>query len=81
MHAPYDKRKSSQRTEPTSGVGLFILPAFVAIVLVVLAVLQPNAPLLISQAAQAEFVGDVADMPTQIGQPDMAVPVETVRAY
>ncbi|WP_298258248.1 hypothetical protein [Bradyrhizobium sp.] len=84
MHAPHDRsRKSTYRIEPKSGVGFVILVAAVPLVLVALATLDPKVPVWISQAVQAEFIGDgsAADMPTQTAQPNMAEPVQTVRAY
>ena len=83
MHAPYDRGKISYRTEPKIGVGFLILIAAVAFVVIGLAALDPKAAVWISQAAEAEFVGDggITGTPTQIVQPDMAMPVQTVRAY
>jgi hypothetical protein len=83
MHAPNDKRKTGYRTEEKSGVGFLILIAAVPFVLFALATLNPKASAWIAQAAEAEFAADgfVIDAPTQIAQPNMAVPVQTVRAY
>ena len=83
MHAPYDKqRKTSDRTEPRSWSGFLILPAIVALVLIVLATVHPKASIWISQAVQAEFggYGTADDMPVQTAQPDMAIPMRTVHA-
>ncbi len=83
MHAPYDKsRKSSYRTEPDSGIGLIVLPAIVAFVLVVLAIAHPKSSIWISQAVQAEFGGSgvAPDMPVETAQPGMTMPLRTVHA-
>jgi hypothetical protein len=83
MHAPYDKqRKTSDRAEPKSGVGFLILPAVVALVLIVLATFHPKASIWISEAVQAEFggYGTVDDTPVQTAQPGMAIPMRTVHA-
>ena len=68
MHAPHDRsRKSSDRTEPKSGIGFLILPAVVALALIMLVTLHPKASIWISQAVQAEFGGGgvAEDMPVQ----------------
>ena len=82
MHAPYDRPRKSHRTEPKSGIGFFILPVVLAIVLLVLAMAHPKAPMWISQAVQAEFGGSgiAEDMPSETAQPDMAIPMRTVHA-
>ena len=83
MHAPFDRRKSDQATEPRGGVGFFILPVLMAIVLIALTIFHPKASLWISQAAQAEFGGSgiADDMPVEtVQQPGMALPMRTVRA-
>ena len=83
MHAPYDKqRKASYRTEPKSGAGFLILPAIVALVLIVLATFHPKASIWISEAVQAEFGGSglAEDMPVQTAQPGMEIPMRTVHA-
>ena len=83
MHAPYDKqRKTSERTELKGGAGFLILPAIVALVLIVLTTFHPKASIWISQAVQAEFggYGTADDMPVQTAQPDMATPMRTVHA-
>ena len=81
MHAPYDKRKSSYRTEPKSGVGFLILTAM-ALVLIALTALDPKAPVWISQAAEAEFGsgGFAADIPVETAQPGVVMPMRTVHA-
>jgi hypothetical protein len=82
MHAPYDRsRKTGYRNEPEIGVGFFIMSAVVAFLLVTLVVAHPKASIWISQAAQAEFGGGIAeDLPVQTAQPDMVVPMRTVHA-
>jgi hypothetical protein len=83
MHAPYDRsRNSSGRTEPKSGAGFLIVPAVIAVVLIVLAVFQPKASLWISQAVQAEFISDdvLHDAPTRLVEPGMELPMRTVHA-
>ena len=83
MHAPNDKqRKTSDRIEPKGRAGFLILPAIVALVLIVLASFHPKASIWVSEAVQAEFGGyGTADgMPLQTAQPDMAAPVRTVGA-
>ena len=83
MHAPFNRRKSDQATEPRGGVGFFILPVLMAIVLITLTIFHPKASLWISQAVQAEFGGSgiADDMPVEtVQQPGMALPMRTVRA-
>jgi hypothetical protein len=84
MHAPFDKsrKSSSNKTGPKSGVGFLILPAIVALVLIVLATFHPKASVWISEAVQAEFGGSglAEDMPVQTAQPGMAIPMRTVHA-
>ena len=83
MHAPFDRRKSDQATEPRGGVGFFILPVLMAIVLIALTIFHPKASLWISQAVQSEFGGSgiADDMPVEtVQQPGMALPMRTVRA-
>jgi len=80
MHGTFDRSgESHNRTDRGWSLGLFLLPTFLAIALIALAVIQPAAPVWISEAAQAEFVGSVPDLaPTQLAQPAMRV--RTVRA-
>jgi len=83
MHAPNDKqRKTSDRTEPKGWAGFLILPAIVALVLIVLAAFYPQASIWISEAVQAEYGGSgpAGGMPVQNAQPDMAIPMRTVHA-
>ena len=82
MHAPYDKsRKGSYRTEPKGNVGFLVLFVIVAFVVLVVTAVHPKASLWIAQAVEAEFGGGITngDVPTQIVQPDMAAPIQTVR--
>jgi hypothetical protein len=84
MHAPYNRsRKDSSRIEPRSGVGFLILPALVAIVLVVLTMVHPKASTWISQAVQAEFGGSgiAEDMPVETARPVTAEPMRTVHVH
>lgn len=81
MHGTFDRSgKSHNRTDRGWSLGLFLLPTFLVIALIALAVVQPAAPVWISEAAQAEFVGvNVPELaPTQLAQPAMRV--RTVRA-
>jgi hypothetical protein len=81
MHGTFDRSgRSHHRTDQGFGPGFFLLPALVAIALIALAAAQPAAPVWISEAAQAEFVGlDVPDrLPTQLAQP--ATEPQPVRA-
>jgi hypothetical protein len=83
MHAPYDKqRKATSRTESKSGAAFLILPAIVALVLIVLATFHPKASIWISEAVQAEFGGSgvAEDMPVQTAEPGMVIPMRTVHA-
>ena len=65
MHAPFDRRKSDQATEPRGGAGFLIPLVLMAIVLIALTIFHPKASLWISQAVQAEFGGSgiADDMP------------------
>ena len=82
MHAPFEKPRNSYRTEPKSDAGFLILPAALIFVVIALIVFHPKASLWISEAAQAEFGGGInpGDAPIQIVQPNMAAPMQTVRA-
>ena len=84
MHAPYDKpRKSSYRTELKGSVGFLILSAAIAFMLIAFTAFNPKALLWISEAVEAEFAGGIntSNTPTQMAQPDMAAPMQTVRVY
>jgi hypothetical protein len=78
MHAPYDRtRKSNQSTFSRSGIGLFALPALIAMVLAAVALVHPKASIWISEAVQAESAGSIIDEPSpQTAQP--AAPIRTV---
>jgi hypothetical protein len=83
MHAPYDRsRSSNDRTEPKSGAGFLIVPVLIVLALIGLTVFHPKASLWISQAVQAEFIGDsnLNEAPTRIVQPGMELPMRTVHA-
>jgi hypothetical protein len=77
MHGTFDRSgKSHSRTHQNFRLGIFLLPALLMVASIALAVTQPAASLWISQAAQAEFVGDsVPDgAPTQLAQPALPAP-------
>jgi hypothetical protein len=82
MHGSFDRPgKTDNPIHRTWSIGVFALPALLAITLVGLAMTQPAASNWISEAAQAEFAGafmapEVA--PTQLAQP--AMQTGTVRA-
>jgi hypothetical protein len=81
MHGSFDRlQEHRNRTNRDWNVALFALPILVVTALVSLAIIQPQAPSWISEAAQAEFVGmtspDVG--PAQIVQP--APQIRTVKA-
>src|ERR1700684_1109996 len=81
MHGTFDRSgKSHNRTDQGWSLGLFLMPALLVIALIAMPVMHPAAPVWISEAAQAEFVGaNVPDLaPTQLAQPAMRV--RTVRA-
>jgi spore maturation protein SpmB len=74
MHGRFDRSRDpgDDRIESRWGVGLLVLPAVVAIVLIGLAITQPTASNWISAAVQAElaatgFSPEVA--PTQLAKP------------
>ena len=83
MHAPYDRsRQTGYRAKPKSGMGFLILTAIAAVVLMMVVAAHPKASIWIAEAVQAEFGGSglAEDMPVQTAQPDMAIPMRTVRA-
>jgi hypothetical protein len=82
MNAPFDRSNKSDSTNPGRRSGFVILPALIAIVLVILAITQPKMSRWISDSVQAEFVGGVNmdDAPTQTARPDKAMPERTVLA-
>ena len=58
MHGTFDRSgESRNRFDRSWNVGLFAVPALLAIALVGLAMTQPAASNWISEAAQAEFAG------------------------
>jgi hypothetical protein len=86
MHAPLDR--SNERPNRTgyagqakSGNRFLIVPVLIAMLLLFLVVIQPNAGRWISEAVQAEFSDGVTidTAATQPAQPGMAT--RTVRAY
>jgi hypothetical protein len=82
MHGSFDRfQEHRDRTNRDWNIALFALPILVVTALAALAIIQPNAPSWISEAAQAEFVGlnspDVVP-PAQIAQP--ALQIRTVKA-
>ena len=81
MHGSFDKfQEHRNRTNRDWNIALFALPILVVTALVAMAIIQPNAPSWISEAAQAEFAGmnspDV--VPARSAQP--AMQVRTVKA-
>jgi hypothetical protein len=72
MHGQFEgPLKRDRRTSQPTAIQFLVLPIFLAVVLVALMVLQPNAATWIAEAAQAEFVGDAPSVlpPTQLAQP------------
>ena len=84
MHAPFDRsREIDHSAKPGSGVGFFILPVLMAIVLITLAIAHPKASIWISQAMQAEFGGSgfVDDMPVgSVRKPGTDIPTRSIPA-
>ena len=79
--------RSTDQTRATSPVQIAELDFWscrrlIAIVLVTLAIIQPNMSRWISESVQAEFVGggNIDDAPTQVARPDTATPERTVLA-
>ena len=86
MHAPLDR--SNDRPNQTSHAGqvrgghrFLIVPVLIAMLLLLLVVIQPNAARWVSEAVQAEFGDDVTidTAATKPAQPGMIT--RTVRAY
>ena len=82
MHGSLDRSDESRnRTGRNWSIGFFALPVLVVIALVALVIFKPAASAWISDAVQAEFIGqnspDVA--PTELAQP--AMQIRTVKAY
>jgi hypothetical protein len=82
MHGTFEKRRESDdRIHRSSGIGFFVFPALLAIVLIGFAATHPGVSTLISDAVQAEFVGiDSAPgtVPTRLAQPGMVT--RTIKA-
>jgi preprotein translocase subunit SecG len=78
MHGSFDKqgetRKHSYRRW---GIGIFVVPVFVVIALIGLALVQPAASNWISAAVQAEFAG--SSLPQEAASTVLAQPAMTVR--
>jgi hypothetical protein len=84
MHGSFDRPpRDDQSAHRGWDIKLVALPILVVIALIGLAVSHPNASKLISEAAQAEFVGAdfVPDLapPTRLAQPTNEI--RTVRLY
>jgi hypothetical protein len=75
MHGRFDKRgnyRSDSNLRQNVGFGFLLLPVVIAIALITLIVAQPTASNWISEAVQAEFIGDTippGQSPTQLAQP------------
>ena len=71
MHGSFERSgENANRVQRSWSLGFFALPVVLVIVLVALTMTQPTASNWISEAVQAEFVGDfVPSAPTQIAQP------------
>jgi hypothetical protein len=86
MHAPLDRpndrsNKTGYDNQPKNGNRFPIVPVLIAMLLLFLVVIQPNASRWISEAVQAEFsdgvtIDTAAKQPTQPG-----MTTRTVRAY
>jgi len=73
MHGQFESPLNRhRRTSQQTTIEFLLLPIFLAVVLVALMILQPNAATWIAEAAQAEFVGDAPFLlpPTQLAQPN-----------
>ena len=83
MHGSLDKSgETRNRSYPLWGIGVFVVPVFVAIALVGLVLYQPAASSWIAAAAQAEFAG--SSLPQETTSTLLAQPtttVQTVRLY
>jgi hypothetical protein len=73
MHGTFDRSDNTGKTvNPNSGLRLVVLPALLAVALVALVIMEPNASRWISDAAQAEFAATYPvpeDAPTRLAQP------------
>jgi hypothetical protein len=79
MHGTFERsRKTEETADWSSGLGFVVIPALLAVALIALVIMQPNASLWISQAAQAEFAG-VTPVP-EAAPARPAQPADRVRA-
>jgi hypothetical protein len=64
------------------GIGIFVLPGLLVAFLIGLLITQPDIPLWISQAAQAEFADSILPEanPSVVAQPTNAQPTKEARA-
>jgi hypothetical protein len=75
MHGRFEKRdgyRNDTSLRDRIGLGFLVLPVVIAIALLTLIAVQPTASNWISEAVQAEFVGDIVppgQSPTQLAQP------------
>jgi hypothetical protein len=73
MHGRFEKpRGDDSSVHQKIGFGFLVLPVFIVIALIALTVIQPSTSNWISEAVQAEFIGDTAppeQSPTQLAQP------------
>jgi hypothetical protein len=73
MHGTFDRSgKTGKSVHPDSSLRLVVIPALLAVALVALAIMQPNASRWIAEAAQAEFAATYPvpeDAPTRFAQP------------
>jgi hypothetical protein len=73
MHGTFERPgRSNDRLERRWNFWLLALPVLAVIAVIGLAIIQPAAPIWISQAVQAEIVGPFAApdiAPTQLAQP------------
>jgi hypothetical protein len=77
MHGRFEKPgRNESNLYRSFGLGFLALPIVIVIALLALAVIQPSASNWISEAVQAEFVGDPSllpgQSPTQLAQPAAA---------
>lgn len=71
MHGTFGRRRETDDNSRWE-LGFLALPVIVAIVLIGLAIAEPNASIWISEAVQAEFSGiniSPAAVPTQLAEP------------
>ena len=73
MHGQFEKRdghRNDTELRDDVGLGFLVLPVVITITLLTLIAIQPTASNWISEAVQAEFIGDtVGQSPTQLAQP------------